>query len=71
MSGRAKTLQQGKEMIEQSLKDGTALEHFHKMLINQGVELEISRKLCYGNVDESPLPVAKHQTEILADKSGN
>ncbi|XP_075234938.1 thymidine phosphorylase-like isoform X2 [Lycorma delicatula] len=69
MSGKADTLESGKKMIKEVLKNNKALECFYKMLIDQGVQEEICNNLCYGDKTKA-LKLAKYQTEILASKTG-
>lgn len=63
LAGLAKTPAAGLQKAKKALKDGSALEKFRQMIKAQGGdELVVD--------DYSRLPVAKHQTEIKAHKSG-
>lgn len=61
-------IDQGIELIEQVLDDGSALERFRKMCIYQGVSSENAEKLC--NDPRSILPTAVSTTEFIAEQSG-
>lgn len=59
-----KSREEGKEMITNALKDGTALKKFHKMLLLQGVAYETANELCHGDAI-SILPKAHQCTDIF------
>lgn len=69
LSGLASSPEAGVKMIEGVLKDGTALKKFEEMIVCQGVEPEIARKLCHGDT-HAVLGTARHETEIPAKGSG-
>lgn len=68
--GKAETTEQGKEMILETLKNGTALDRFERMLINQNVKKDVAQQLCHGDMDQV-LGKAQFSTSLLAPTSGN
>ena len=60
---KAETLEEGREMLEQVIKDGTALELFGALIEAQGGNRAIVH-------DTSLLPTAKYKIEVLASRSG-
>lgn len=50
-TGRAKSIEEGADMILQKLKNGEALEKFKEMIIGQGVSKVIANDLCNKNYD--------------------
>lgn len=68
--GKAETTEQGKEMILETLKNGTALDRFERMLINQNVKKDVAQQLCHGDMDQV-LGKAQFSTSLLAPASGN
>lgn len=67
--GKADNTAQGRDMILETLKNGTALDRFKRMLINQNVMPDVAHELCYGNV-ESVLPRAKYSSLLVTSTSG-
>ncbi len=60
---KANTLKEGREMLEQVIKDGTALELFGTLIEAQGGNRAIIH-------DTTLLPTAKYKIEVQAEKSG-
>lgn len=58
---------EGRQLIEETLHNGTALACFEKMLVQQNVDRQLAADLCSGN---KVLDTAKHVTPILASNSG-
>lgn len=56
-------------MILETLKNGTALERFERMLVNQSVAPDVAQQLCHGDMDQV-LGIAKYSTPLLAFTSG-
>jgi len=67
--GKCTTLEEGKELIEKSLKSGTALKKFNEMIVKQGTEEAVANELCYGDMWKH-LPKAKKTVDIPSPKSG-
>jgi len=67
--GKAENISQGCEIILETLKSGTALSRFEKMLINQNVDPGVARELCYGDVNKI-LPKAKLSTPFTVTSTG-
>lgn len=67
--GKADSVEQGRDMILATLKDGTALTRFEKMLINQNVKPDVAHQLCRGDC-EQVLGKAQYITPLLAPSSG-
>lgn len=64
--GRA-TVEEGQQMIEEVLCDGSALARFEKMLIHQNVDPQLAAELCSG---AQVLPRSKYVTPLVAPSSG-
>jgi thymidine phosphorylase len=45
LTKKAETIEQGREMIRETFKNGTALKKFHDMMIGQGVSETIAKQL--------------------------
>ena len=72
MRNVATTLEQGKQKISETLKNGKALEKFQNMLVYQDVDSAVADTLCNGDM-WSVLPrVPDSQISIIeASKTGN
>lgn len=66
-AGKAQTAQHGQEMIAQVLDDGSALECFKQMLIQQDVDAQLAADLCAG---KPVLARSKYVTPILSPSDG-
>ena len=62
------SIEDGRNMMETCLKNGTALERFKMMCIQQGVEPELAEELI--RIPQSVLPSAANQTTVLAHEDG-
>jgi thymidine phosphorylase len=67
-NGNAANIEQGREMINKTFNDGTALAQFRQMMIAQGVDEQTASKVC--DYPWKALPIGAKQTPILASKSG-
>jgi len=67
--GKAEDVSQGRQMIAETINNGTALRRFEKMLINQYVDPEVARELCHGDVNKI-LPKAKLSTPLTVASAG-
>ena len=67
-AGMAKSHDQAKELIAEVIANGSALEKFKQMCVQQGVE-EITAQTLIDNPD-SVLPSSKHITEISVTEAG-
>ncbi|XP_070541815.1 thymidine phosphorylase-like isoform X2 [Ptychodera flava] len=70
-AGHATTAEDGISKINEVLKNGRAMNKFKEMMVAQGVEEDVARKLC--SKDEGPWSVmrkAPYQTEIKCNKTG-
>jgi thymidine phosphorylase len=69
---KVETIEQGREMIRETFKNGSALEKFHAMIIGQGVSKTIADQLI--NQDEtmanSILKLANVQYQAIASQTG-
>lgn len=75
VSGHAKSLQEGSERIQSVLEDGSALEKFKQMIINQGVEATFAEKLVNLDLTDldsiwSLLQKSAHVTDLQATNDG-
>lgn len=61
-------VEQGRKMMESCLNNGTALQRFKSMCIQQGVDPELAEELIRS--PQSVLPSAAHQSTFLADHDG-
>lgn len=61
-------IEEGRKMMESCLNNGSALQRFKSMCIQQGVEPEIAEKLVRS--PHSVLPSAANQTTVLAHEAG-
>ncbi|KAK4021943.1 hypothetical protein OUZ56_007431 [Daphnia magna] len=68
-TGKADNIDQGRDLILETLKNGAALNRFEKMLINQNVQPGVAHELCYGNA-ESVLPREKYSSPLVTSISG-
>jgi thymidine phosphorylase len=68
-TGQAETLDEGKKQIEESIRNGSALKRFHRMIIGQGTNTSVADELCYGDKWKY-LPQAQYITNITAKRSG-
>lgn len=71
MAHKVKSVEEGRNRIAESLNNGTALEKFKRMLIEQKVDENVADALCYGNDTAAVLPMAKYEIEIDSPTSGN
>lgn len=69
MTQKVNSVDEGRLRIIESLKNGSALEKFKQMLIEQKVDEKIANELCYGNTT-AVLPMAKHKIEIKSLTTG-
>ena len=70
-AGKVTTMEEGKTMLDEKLKDGSALQKFHDMLLAQGTAMEVADALCDADADIfTILPRAENQTEIIALHTG-
>ena len=71
-AGTVSSVQEGLDMLNATLHDGTAVERFAAMIKAQGVQPELADKLCVRFADVmSILPKSKYTTEIKCPHSGN
>ena len=63
------SIEEGNKQIERSLNDGSALEKFRLMCIQQGVAPEIAALLV--NEPQSVLAKSEHQTTVLSRQQGH
>src|SRR5699024_6917567 len=63
LGGKAETLDEAKEKLQQVIDDGSALEKFKVFLSNQGGDASVAD-------DVSKLPQAQYQIEVKAESSG-
>jgi thymidine phosphorylase len=69
LSNKVETIEQGREMIRDTFKNGSALRKFHDMIIGQGVSKSIAEQLI--NTDgNSILKLAPIQHRALASQTG-
>lgn len=68
--GKAARAEDGYEAIHRTLDDGSAAEHFRKMMVAQGVEECLARRLMSSPDPLNELPQAKYQTTIRAKQTG-
>ncbi|UJR09602.1 hypothetical protein I4U23_013837 [Adineta vaga] len=69
---KAETIEQGREILRETFKNGTALKKFHEMIIGQGVSKTIADQLV-GNdesIVDSILKLANVQHQAIALQSG-
>ncbi|KAG8316549.1 hypothetical protein J6590_108623 [Homalodisca vitripennis] len=57
----------GEDLIRQVIKDGSAMERFRRMLVQQGVEDSVANRLVQG---QPVLPTALYTTQLRAQSSG-
>ena len=70
--GKTDTAADGAQMIEKTLKDGSAKSTFIEMICSQGVDKEDAHSLCKKDGDHfSVLPQAKWTTEIQSSQTGS
>lgn len=69
MSNLASSVEAGKSMIGEVLKNGKALEKFYAMICAQGVDENVAETLCFGDMT-TVLPQAKHKVQINSHQSG-
>lgn len=69
---KVQTIEQGREMIRESFRNGSALQKFHDMIIGQGVSKEIAEKLIQPDesIVHSILPLASIQHRAYAAQQG-
>ena len=74
MMNKAKTLEEGLQKIENTIKDGSALFRFQQMLIGQNVNLIVAEKLCKEQdtwqVFREANRTAKHIAEFCSTNEG-
>ena len=68
--GRVADNEAARKMVADTLKNGSALQHFEKMLIQQNVDPDAAHQLCFGD-EQQVLGRAKHLTPLIASQSGN
>lgn len=68
-SGLAKTKEEGNSKMAEVLDNGSALNKFKQMLINQGVERELAERLVAPN-NENVLKPAKFKTKLVSERAG-
>uniref|UniRef100_A0A6A7FTU1 Thymidine phosphorylase-like n=1 Tax=Hirondellea gigas TaxID=1518452 RepID=A0A6A7FTU1_9CRUS len=64
------SVEEGRDKILATLKDGTALAAFKNMIVSQGVDEQTARRLCTEKSSSDCLPKAKHTTPVCAKTSG-
>lgn len=69
---KAATIDEGREMLRQTFKDGSALKKFHEMIIAQGVPKDIADRIVSDDdaVVESILKMAPVQHKAIATQAG-
>ena len=69
---QVQTIEEGREMIRETFKNGTALEKFHDMIIGQGASKTIADQLISNDetVVSAILKLAPIQHKALAPQSG-
>lgn len=69
MAANVATVAEGETAILTTLANGSALKHFHDMLICQAVSPDYARVLCYNDVT-TVLPSAKQKTYFKTNRAG-
>jgi thymidine phosphorylase len=70
-AGKAPTIAESCQLVEDSIKNGSAMRSFCDMLKLQGVEPQFANKLCHKDTDVlTMLPKANHITELQCSTSG-
>lgn len=72
LTNKVSTIEEGREMIRQSFRDGSALKKFHQMIIAQGVSQAIADQLI-SDEDEKVqhiLKLADHHHRALSPRKG-
>ena len=65
------TLEEGRNMIALTLKDGSAMTKFCELLISQGVNKDDAHRLCESKTGMfSVLPKAQHYTQMFSLNTG-
>ena len=71
LANKASSSEEGHGKILSTLKDGSAMQKFKRMVKAQGVEEGVAEKLCDGKGNYyDVLPLSKHKTEIFAHATG-
>ncbi|XP_066999114.2 thymidine phosphorylase [Anabrus simplex] len=65
MNNKVKNLEEGIEAVKMVLNNGKALEHFHKMLLSQGVKAADAEELCNGDMWKVLPSVPKNQVTVM------
>ena len=67
---RCKTLAEGRQMIMETLKNGTALEIFKQMITEQGVDEQLAIELCDNRNYSKVFKKSKYTTPIRSKATG-
>ncbi|KAJ1530526.1 hypothetical protein ONE63_005416 [Megalurothrips usitatus] len=70
MRGAVDSLAAGRERVAATLRDGSALSAFRRMLVKQGVSEEDARRVCEDGSADAVLPRAPHVTAVRAAVDG-
>jgi len=72
LSNKAQTIDEGRELIRETFKNGTALQKFHDMMIGQGVAKAVADQLISRdeNVVGSILKLSEISEQIVAPQAG-
>ena len=68
MVNKVETIEQGREMLRETFKNGSALEKFHEMIIGQGVSKTIADELI--DQGDEILKLANNQHQAIAKQTG-
>merc|ERR1712168_1650012 len=69
-AGKVESLEEGKQKICDALDSGSALERFRKMLIGQGVQEDVARRLCGSEGSGGVLAKATSITPLRSEQDG-
>ena len=69
-TGKAVSPEDGAQKLMRTLQDGSAMEHFQKMLIAQGVAPDTAKLVSNEQTMTQVLTPAKHITPLTAQTSG-
>ncbi|CAF2385166.1 unnamed protein product [Rotaria sp. Silwood2] len=72
LTHKAKTIEQGREMIRETFKNGSALQKFHDMIIGQGVSETIAKQLISNDESmiESILKLGDVHYQAISSETG-
>jgi thymidine phosphorylase len=68
--GKADSLEIGKQLILNTITDGSAIKKFRDMMVSQGTKEEVAEEICFGDKWKF-LPKSQNIETINSDHSGN